>query len=243
MSMIRNFAKKIGYELIKSKKQPTLSNHLACVLSHYKIDTIIDVGANIGQFGQDLRNLGFRGKILSFEPVLETYQQLVENSLKDENWHTFNAALGEENNEAVINISDSSDLNSILNANEFGVKTFSHLAQKKQQLIKVYKLDNFISSNNLTLGSNIMLKTDTQGYDLKVFRGAKSILANIKCIVTELSLTPIYAEMPHYLEALSEYETNNFQVSGIYPISRNKSDLSLIEIDCVLVRSDMPITK
>ena len=79
---------------------------------------------------------------------------------------------------------------------------------------------------------------DTQGYDLQVFAGARQSLGRIACLMSELSLAPIYHAMPGYLEALSLYQKNGFSVSGIYPILRSP-DLSLIEADCVLVNTDL----
>ena len=80
-------------------------------------------------------------------------------------------------------------------------------------------------------------KMDTQGYDLEVFRGAHLLLPNIKSLLSELSLIPIYDGMPTYLQALSTYQAAGFSVSGFYPVTRNEK-LALNEVDCVMVRTD-----
>ncbi len=77
---------------------------------------------------------------------------------------------------------------------------------------------------------------DTQGFDLEVFRGAQTVLPNVSCMLSELSLIPIYEGMPSYTESLAEYEKSGFGVSGFYPITRNKN-LTLNEVDCVLVNT------
>jgi hypothetical protein len=84
-----------------------------------------------------------------------------------------------------------------------------------------------------------MLKMDTQGYDLKVYRGAASSLGRVQAVVSELSFQPIYEGMPDYRQMLAEFESAGFAVSGLFPVSRNP-DLSLIEMDCVLVRQVAP---
>lgn len=58
----------------------------------------------------------------------------------------------------------------------------------------------------------------------------------MQCLVTELAITGIYHDMPTYLEVLDEFTKHQFTVSGFYPVSRNKSDLTLIELDCVLIK-------
>ena len=78
---------------------------------------------------------------------------------------------------------------------------------------------------------------DTQGYDLEVFKGGKKSLASVCCLLSEMSLIPIYEGMPHYLESLSTYQDAGFKVSGFYPITRNL-DLSLNEVDCMLVNTE-----
>ena len=77
---------------------------------------------------------------------------------------------------------------------------------------------------------------DTQGYDLEVFKGAERLLPRVSCMLSELSLIPLYDEMPNYLEALSVYQGKGFNVSGIHPTTRNEN-LSLNEVDCMLVSS------
>ena len=61
--------KRTNFDIVHVSGQHTLRTHLMSVLQDYNIDTVLDVGANEGQFGAELRNLGFRGDIHSFEPV------------------------------------------------------------------------------------------------------------------------------------------------------------------------------
>jgi len=52
----------------------------------------------------------------------------------------------------------------------------------------------------------VFLKMDTQGYDLEVFKGASGCLDLIQGIQSELSVQPLYKNMPHYNKVLTEYE-------------------------------------
>jgi hypothetical protein len=82
----------------------------------------------------------------------------------------------------------------------------------------------------------ILLKIDTQGYDLKVFKGAIQTIKYIVCILSELCIKPIYSGMPHYLDSLRIYEKYGLIISGIYPICRDE-DMSLVEMDCMLINN------
>jgi hypothetical protein len=51
MKLYRKVAKIFGYELIRRNKHPTLNTHIINLINHYKIDLVLDIGANCGQFG------------------------------------------------------------------------------------------------------------------------------------------------------------------------------------------------
>ena len=77
---------------------------------------------------------------------------------------------------------------------------------------------------------------DTQGYDLEVFKGASNSLSRIVALQSELSVKAIYDGMPGYLDTLAVYSDNGYLPSGLYPVSRNKDGLSLLEVDAVLIK-------
>ncbi len=236
MKLKNKIANLFGYDLIKSKKSPTLISHISQLIRIHKIDLILDVGANDGQFARLLRESGYAGQIFSFEPVNDTFSKLFDASKNDELWEVFQFGLGDKCENLEINVSKASDLSSILNASTFGTNEYPNIEVGYKELIKIQTLDNFFIENNLA-GKNIFLKMDTQGYDLKVFQGAKNSLIDIKVILSEISFIPIYEGMPHWVDVMSLYESFNFGVSGFYPVSRNKKNLSLIEADCVLVKN------
>ncbi len=76
---------------------------------------------------------------------------------------------------------------------------------------------------------------DTQGYDLQVFKGGHKFTSHVRSIISEISFQPIYDGMPNYREVLGVYEAQEFAVTGLYPVTRNKN-LSIIEMDCVLIK-------
>src|SRR5271170_3043937 len=101
-----------------------LEAHVTQVIHAYNIDTIIDVGANVGQFGTWMRKLGFKGDIHSFEPVRHTYDALSKCAANDDRWQAHNVALGSSAGQSEINVTESSDFSSLLAANEFGSERF-----------------------------------------------------------------------------------------------------------------------
>jgi FkbM family methyltransferase len=229
----RELRRTLKIDIVRPYNTATLTHHLEEVFRVYRIDTIVDVGANEGQFGAMARELGFTGDIHSFEPVKQTYDKLVRTAAHDDRWTTHNLALGRQPDTLSINVSEGSVFSSLLKPNDYGAERFAGIKVQRQEQIEVSTFDRFMQEH---IGGErrIFLKMDTQGYDLEVFGGAAASLDRICCILSELSLIPIYDGMTDYLETLATYQKHGFSVSGMYSVNRN-NDLSLIEVDCVMV--------
>ena len=236
-SFFRKWINKFGFDVVRVKNQHEgFSQHLLNVFNTYQIDCVLDVGANAGQYGQFLRRLGYSGWIVSFEPVVNVYEKLRNVIQKDPKWVAYNIALGNVKGDKNLNVYSSTVFSSFLSANEYSKEIWSSLNDCVTESVHVDTLDNiFLSIKNKTGAQNFYLKLDTQGYDQCVYGGALDILDDIRSIQVELSLIHIYENMDSAYKFLEKLAENNFLVSGMYPINRDKS-LAVIEYDCVLVK-------
>jgi FkbM family methyltransferase len=221
-------------DIVRVSNTTPLGRHLRDVIANYRIDTILDVGANEGQFGSMLRALGFEGDIHSFEPIRLTYHRLAEATALDHRWTAHNLALGKTPGSLVMNVSEASVFSSALRPNDYGAAQFDDIKVQHQEEVEVSTLDHFIERHLGDKKRRIFLKMDTQGYDLEVFGGATASLDKICGILSELSLIPIYDGMTDHLQTLLAYQSKGFSVSGFFPVNRSH-DLCLIEVDCVMV--------
>jgi FkbM family methyltransferase len=236
MNLLRILAKSLGYELVRRNKKPSMMFHLTDLIELNDIDLVLDVGANNGQFASQILASGFNGEIHSFEPVKNTFEKL-QQAATSPLWHVHNFALGEEQGQSEINVTKSSDFASILSPSEYGKKRFKNIKVDYTETIQINTIDNFLRQNITDLEKRrIFLKTDTQGFDLQVLAGAKTSLDLVHCLLSEISLTPIYEGMPHYLDSLKVFESYGFAATAFYPITRNKTNLALIEMDCIMVK-------
>jgi hypothetical protein len=80
------------------------------------------------------------------------------------------------------------------------------------------------------------LKLDTQGYDLEVFAGLGERVADFVGMQSEVALLQIYEGMPRMPEALAAYESAGFEITALYPVSRDMRTARVLEFDCVMVR-------
>jgi len=115
-----------------------------------------------------------------------------------------------------------------------------HPYRTEPQPVEVKRLDEiFPSVTEGVPAPRVLLKMDTQGYDLRVFEGAVGALEPIVAIQSELSVVPLYAEMPHYTEALATYEARGFELRSMSLVSRTSSG-SIQELNCLLTRRGRP---
>lgn len=240
MNLLRNIGSLFGYDVIRQSKDILLHRHLRNLLARHNIDTVIDVGANIGEYGTMLRSLGYDSEIYSFEPVGKSYKLLTEKSYEDELWKTYNYALGREQGTSTINVSTSSSFSSFRDFNQFGIDQFpAESTIKNSESVEISTLDVFISGlPPQHIRRSIHLKLDTQGYDLEVFSGLNKQAPSITSLQAELPVQGIYDDMPNYVEMLSIFKDSGFIPTGIFPVSRNKSTLEIIEFDCVMINSN-----
>ncbi len=195
------------------------------------INCVLDVGANNGQFATELRGIGFKGWIVSFEPLQREFLRLQKTFCRDPLWRGFRVALGEKSGGAKINvIPHLTVMSSIL-------ETRSKWGDVETEDIEVKRLDEMFSTAISPLVSPcVLLKMDTQGYDLKVFAGAQGCLQCIQALQSELSVVPLYENMPHFLESLATYERAGFELFNLSVVSRTK-DGGLQELNCFMKRT------
>jgi len=242
----KEFARLFGWELQHIRKdQPTLETHLSQLLLKLGIDCLLDVGANRGQYGAMLRKAGYRGRIVSFEPVKASFDILKARAAKDPNWRVCHYALGAKAGTKTIHVSRSSVMASFLDATDYSHHQFPEgMPVVREEKVQIRTLDQvFAEATGGLKAPRVFLKMDTQGYDLQVFAGAKHSLPEVRGLQTEISIQAIYKGMPDYLESLAVYTKAGFVMSGLYPVSRDRQTLALIELDCVMRRVKMPEQK
>lgn len=228
-----------GYDLVphwRRDAQP-LAHHLRAVFARHNVDSVFDVGGNLGQYHDFLRNeVGFAGPIVSFEPVAKYIRILRDRAEADPKWTIVGHALGSECSTAEINVTRSPGLNSFLEPSRDAVPTFWDASPIEKETVRIERLDDVYDALRTKIGIiRPYLKLDTQGFDLEVVRGAAHVLTNVVAMQTEASIKPIYASMPSYTETITAMSSNGFQLSGMFPVTHD-DDLRLIEFDCVMVR-------
>jgi FkbM family methyltransferase len=197
-------------------------------LTRYDINVVIDVGANEGQFAAKLRHLGYTGRIASFEPDPRAFKLLQHQHQADSKWCGYPIALGDAETELELNIAHHSVLSSFL----------THVRAKNMSTLRVsvQRLDSLF--DELIQGApspRVLLKTDTQGFDLAVLRGASGCMNRVTGILAELSVIPLYESSPAFIESIETYQKAGFDIVDLNLVNRTV-DGRVLEYDGLFVQ-------
>lgn len=234
LKIIRSILNPIGYDIVKYKT----SYPPYIVLDHlrtYKIQTVLDVGANTGQYSCGLRKAGFKGKIISFEPAGSAFQDLEKCAKRDKNWMSFNFALGETDRSASINISRHSPSSSILPMTQLHNEASPGSEYMSEERIEIRSLDSIYDSLGIG-GENVFMKVDTQGYEKKVLDGAERSLSSIKGLQLELSASELYKGEEIYYSICNYVEEKGFRLVRIIPGFAHKETHDMLQFDALFFR-------
>jgi FkbM family methyltransferase len=226
---LKRVAERAGIEIRRHRAPGDRRSRL---LVEHQIELVIDVGANRGQYGQELRRHGYRGLIASFEPLSEAYAELQRRASRDRRWSVHRLALSDV--EPTLELGASDEFGSALPAGQRLVTLFPEAAAQTHESVPAARLDEL--ELELPEGTRTLLKLDVQGYELRVLAGASGILHRVGIIETELSITPLYEGQPVLADTVRELDEAGFGLVALDPILRDWRTGEELQFDGVFVR-------
>lgn len=236
---IRKSFRTVGLDLIRYNFHNSEDALLKKILDQFEIDLVIDVGANVGQYGSLLRNLGYKNQIYSFEPIGEVFSILQIKAINDDNWEAFNNGVGSKNETLFINISENFVSSSLLPITDVSTTAKPDTKFTRQEEIAIITLDSFFKEKEIRNWENPFLKIDVQGYEKQVIDGSLTILKNISVLQIELSLVKLYEGSMLYKDVISLMEELGFYLYTIVPGFRNPQTGQLLQADGVFVNEKL----
>jgi FkbM family methyltransferase len=235
-SLIRRTANRVGLDITRYRPTDSATGRLVTMLGEHRVDLVLDVGANIGQFAQALRQAGYRERIVSFEPLPAAWQQLRHASLGDPQWDVAPPmALGRDDGEIAINIAGNSVSSSVLAMLDTHASAAPASAYVGQVTVPLMRLGavaaDYVDSNTICF-----LKIDTQGYESQVLDGAGDFLDRAAGVQLELSLVPLYAGQELYRALIDRLTTKGFDLWGIFPGFFDPANGRMLQVDAVFFR-------
>src|SRR5262245_38159897 len=237
---LRGLAFRRGYYIGRTggpDAPPTLSAHLSFLFSVLQINCVLDVGAHKGEFSDTVRDIGYRGRIVSFEPVPELFAALSRRRAHDPDWCGYPLALGADDRCEEIRVTQSSSFASLHAASAYGRERFARAVEvMRSEPVVVRRLDGLLDECIAGIVEpRVYLKVDTQGEDMAVMAGAGGRLHCIHAVHVELAVQSIYENTTNsYLDSIARLARLGFEPTFVAPVSRDPLDhLRIVELDCV----------
>jgi FkbM family methyltransferase len=235
---IKNLMRFFGFEIRRFNPSISESAQFMRQLHSHGVNIVLDVGANIGQFGRkNLRDAGYRGGIVSFEPLSQAWDGLSQEAAGDNLWTVApRMAIGAESGNININVSQNSVSSSILDMLPEHQESAPESKYIAIEAVPIRRLDE-IAPQYLTPESRIFLKIDTQGFESAVLQGAEGILNRVIGIQLELSLIPLYAGQQLYDEIISHLNQIGFDLWGMSTAFVDSESGRTLQVDATFFRS------
>lgn len=213
-----------------------ISPNFAEILAANQCNIVLDVGANDGGFGRELRDSGYTGRIHSFEPNPSAFKRLSASIAKDSLWNAVQYGVGQDPGTLELNVSKADVLSSFKALNYFGQKSdYAKVVDTVEA--KVVRLDDYLTNNPELLGRPY-LKIDTQGFEREVLEGLGNMLHEMVAIQVETSLVDSYVGETDWLESMLYMRDRGFEVATMVCNSTIPSKARVREFDIVYVRND-----
>ena len=204
-------------------------------LRNMNIETILDIGANTGQFAKSMHELFPEARLYSFEPLKDCYDELLVQFKNVPQFQAFNVALGDETGLVEIHRSEYSPSSSLLPMKELHKTCFPYTKEEIIQKINIVRLDDIADSLNLR--KPMLVKLDVQGYEDKVISGGKSVIGQADIVITELSVEQLYDGQPLFDEIYKTMTSMGFQYRGNYEQLCSPDDGRVLQVDGIFTRA------
>jgi FkbM family methyltransferase len=209
-------AETLGLELSRSRVAASLSAQLRLAMQRHRVELVADVGANVGQFAQDLMRQGYSGHIVSFEPLPEAHAELTQAASRIDRWTVFErVALGACDDVVRMQVAGNSVSSSVLTMLDRHVEAAPDSAPVATVEVRQTTLDAALGSRVAT--ASTLLKIDAQGYERQVLEGGSACVAQIPLVLLELTTIPLYEGQWLWLDALAFMNARGFELWALHP--------------------------
>lgn len=213
------------------------STMLAKELQSRGVDTVLDIGANVGQFATALRKAGFRGRIISFEPLSSAHQRLQCLARRDTNWIVHSrGAISDHRGKLTMNISSNSVSSSILDILPAHTGAAPESSVVAHESCDCWSLDELVGQY-LADGDRLFIKVDVQGAEWKVLDGARQTLSRTSGLLVEVSFVPLYDGQYLWRAIIDRLAAEGFELWRIDPAFTDLHSGRTLQADCAFFRA------
>jgi FkbM family methyltransferase len=190
-TVVKRLCHSFGFDVVRLRNA---SNKPLAGLRQRPIGTVIDCGANAGQFAREISQVFPEAALYCFEPLQQPFEALsVWAATQRGRVKCFQVALGERNGEALMHShTEHSPSSSLLATTQHEESTFPQTRAQADIHVPVTTLDEALVDDLHAMRPQILLKLDVQGYEDRVLRGAARILPRVHACMLEVGVDPLY---------------------------------------------------
>jgi len=178
------------------------------------LSTVVDIGANRGQFSLAVRHLAPKARIFAFEPLAAPAAVFRKVFAKDSLFTLHQAAVGAEQGEAIIHVTEDDDSSSLLPIGPLQRRLFPRMDEVRTETVRVSRLAEFFSAEAIIPPA--LLKLDVQGYELEALKGCDDLLERFQYVYAECSFMELYTGQALAHEIIAWLNERRFRLSGVY---------------------------
>jgi FkbM family methyltransferase len=182
--------------------------------------SVVDVGANRGQFTLFAAGLYPQARIFAFEPLPGPYAVLARIAAGHERIQTFRAAIGPHVATAHIHLMHPDDCSSLLAPTGRQTALFPRTRLAGTLPVEMAPLHAFVGPGDLSAPG--LLKLDVQGSELAALKGCAALLDRFAAVYVECSFVPLYADQPLADEVLAHLCERGFRLAGVYNLAHDR---------------------
>ncbi len=184
------------------------------VLAPLRLKTVVDIGANRGQFSLVVRELFPEARIIAFEPLAEPASRFRQLFQDDTHSVLYPLAVGSEEQQQIMHVSAADDSSSLLPPGEEQLRLFPETREAETREVTVVPLDAIVQPDELEPPA--LLKIDVQGYEHEVLRGCQRLLPHFQYLYIEGSFLELYEGQALADELVCMLREAGFRWKGIY---------------------------
>jgi FkbM family methyltransferase len=231
--LIKNGLELFGLEL---RRIPRCEINKYAWLQNLNIKTILDIGANTGQFALEINKYLPDATIFSFEPLRNEYDQLIKRTLNIKRFKAINIALGDINGKTIIHRHIFSPASSLLKVSNVSMEAYPYIGNSNNEEIEIMRLDDFIASDKYLLEPEILIKMDVQGFEDKVIKGGENTFILAKVIISEISFQELYEGQECFDGIYNQLINLGFSIKGIIGPGLNPNNGLPLYADAIFVK-------